>query len=112
MRLQKPGAKCVETIMPDKIVICGIAGMATSAASPCLIVDKVRVSGIARWRLTPYRAYEIRPSYQARNPSEQFQPPIRAADRVSRHPTKSRTASTPQPVRAIPAPNPLRRSGK
>ncbi|KFD03254.1 Uncharacterised protein [Raoultella planticola] len=29
MRLQKPGAKCVETIMPDKIVICGIAGMAT-----------------------------------------------------------------------------------
>ncbi|HED2414347.1 TPA: hypothetical protein R4Y39_004748 [Raoultella planticola] len=77
MRLQKPGAKCVETIMPDKIVICGMAGMTTSAASPCLIVDKVRVSGIARWRLTPYRAYEIRPSYQARNPSEQFQPPIR-----------------------------------
>lgn len=74
MRLQKPGAKCVETVMPDKIVICGIAGMTTSAASPCLIVDKVRVSGIARWRLTPYRAYEIRPSYQARNPSEQFRP--------------------------------------
>jgi len=99
MRLQKPGAKCVETIMPDKIVICGIAGMAT--ASPCLIVDKVRVSGIARWRLTPYRAYEIRPSYQARSPSEQFRPPIRprrsgkapAATRQNREQPQPRTPS-------------------
>jgi len=90
MRLQKPGAKCVETVMPDKIVICGIAGMTTSAASPCLIVDKVRVSGIARWRLTPYRAYEIRPSYQARSPSEQFQPPIRPVGRVRRQPPPDR----------------------
>jgi len=26
---QKSGAKCVETVMPDKIVRCGIAGITT-----------------------------------------------------------------------------------